>query len=136
MTSKRPVRQVSTDLLRAVLIGAGLGLSVSVFGVVWRGRGEGVPVDWHELLNQGTFGSVGGAIIAFVLHLTRAYRTRGTIQHYLSWILASVIAAFVLISPDIRNDGWRWVALESGFFGIVAGLGLGLTARQVSQDGW
>lgn len=128
------IRQAPSELARAVLSGACLGMAACVFGMVWRARGDGAPVDLHQLARQGMLGTLGGAVIAFVLYWTRPYRARGTIQHYCSWILASIIAAFVLLIPAIPEDGWKWVVLFSLFLGFCAGLGLGAAARQVSQD--
>ena len=88
----------------------------------------------HQLASLGMAGTSGGAVIGFVLYLTRPYRARGTIQHYCSWILASVIAVFVLLIPAIPEEGWKWVVLFSLFLGFCAGLGLAATARYVSQD--
>jgi hypothetical protein len=133
---KMPVSLKLAGVARMVLVGAGLGMMVSLFGMAWRARGTGVPVDPHELMNETVFGTVGGALTGSVLYLTRSFRAQGTIQHYLSWIFASVLAFFILLTPEIATDGWKRVVLVSLFFGITAGLGLGLTARQVSQDDW
>ena|SRR6267143_6646609 len=134
MRPTQPIRQAPGDVARAVLIGACLGMTGSVFGMVWRARGEGVPIDLHQLASQGIVGTLGGAVIALVLYLTRPFRARGAIQHYCSWILASVIAVFVLLIPEIPEYGWKWVVLFSLWLGVCAGLGLGVTARQVSED--
>jgi hypothetical protein len=136
MSSKQPIRHAVSGLPRAVLFGAFLGMTIGVFGVVWSARGDGVPVDPHQLESQGIFGTLGGAVVAFVLYLTRPYRARGMIQNYCSWALASVIAVFVLLIPAIPEDGWKSVVLLSVLLGVGAGLGLGVAAQQVSQDRW
>lgn len=136
MTPNQPIGPAASELARAVLIGAFLGMILSVTGVVWTAWGEGVSVDLGQVRSQGMFATLGGAVVGFVLYLTRSYRARGTIQHYCSWILASSIAVFVLISPDLREEGWTRSVLFSLFLGVCFGLGLGAGARQWSQNGW
>lgn len=103
--------------------------------MVWVARGEGAAVDPAKLWSQGILGTLGGAIVGSVLYLTKGYRARGMIQHYCSWILACVIAAFVLLIPVIPEEGWKMFVLVSLFLGVGAGLGLGVSARQVDQNG-
>ena len=136
MSPKEPMREAQSDLAGVVLKGAGLGMIACVSGMVLRARGDGVPVDLHQIGIQGMVGILGGALIAFVLHLTRAYRAGGTIQHYSSWILASILAVFVLVIPGVPDHGWTDTVLFSLWLGFSAGLGLGLTARQLSGDRW
>ena len=132
----QPSRRAAIDLTRAVLFGAGLGSALIVFGVAWTAVGDGAPVDLRQLADQGIFGTLAGAVIGLVLYLTKAFRARGPVQYYCSWVLATVTAAFILFIPGIPEDGWKWVIQMSLLLGVGAGLGLGIAAQQVSQDRW
>jgi hypothetical protein len=135
MNHEQPERQGVSAAVRAVLTGAGLGMIVSVLGTVWSAYGEGVRVARYELQSLGLAGTIGGAAIALVLHLTRDYRARGKIQHYCSWILASVFGVLVLQFPELPRD-WSRAILFALWLGASIGLGLGIIARQLSGHRW
>src|SRR5687767_5578074 len=103
--NRPPERQRLGPIVRAVVKGAGLGLMTVVWGSIWSARGEGRGIDWHELEMHAATGAFAGSVVGLILYLTKQYRTRGTIQHYLSWALACFVAAFILLIPAIKEDG-------------------------------
>lgn len=135
MIPDQPAQQTASSIIRAVLTGAGLGMIVGVLGTLWRVRGDGLPVDPAELITQGAAGTIAGAAVALVLHVTRDYRARGRIQHYCSWMLACVFGVFALVVPDLPEGGWN-VILFSLWLGTSGGLALGIIARQLSGYRW
>lgn len=136
MNHKQPDRRRVSAVVRAVLAGAGLGMMAVVWGAIWSARGQGLGVDWHELKTNAATGMSAGAMIGLVLHLTQNYRSRGRIQHYLSWTLACVIAVFVLIIPAVPEEGLTYTLLFSLWLGASGGLALGVIARQLSGHRW
>ena len=132
--NKPPERQRLGPIVRAVLKGAGLGLMTVVWGSMWSARGEGRGIDWDELEMYSVTGTFAGAVIGLILYLTRQYRSRGMLQHYLSWALACFVAVFILLIPAIPEEGLTYTVLFALWLGGSAGLGLGVAARQVSRD--
>jgi uncharacterized membrane protein YjfL (UPF0719 family) len=114
-----------------VAVGAGLGILNVIFNFAWARLGSRAPIDLSEQTTLAAVSAAGGAIIAFVLYFTKSFRKRGVVHHYLSWMLASVVAALVLVLPDIASEGLAWSIAFSFWLGISAGLGLGVFARQL-----
>lgn len=125
MMTERPLR-------RDVLIGAVLGALSVTFGPMLGLDPEGTASDPRALLAIGLLGTVGGVIVAIMLRLTRRFRSRGPVQHYLSWIFASMVAMLVLLLPDVPRKGWSAVAFAL-FLGFCAGLGFAAMARRVNR---
>jgi hypothetical protein len=101
--------------------------------MIWGALTTGDPINLREEVTFGAVSALGGAIIALVLHFTKSFRKRGMIQHYLSWILAAVVAAFVLVFPGTLSEGWSWALAFALWGGVSAGLGLGAFAREVER---
>ena len=104
-----------------------------VFRMVLPSLISGEPSDVHEEVAFGAVSAVGGAIIAFVLYFTTSFRKRGVVQHYLTWILAGVVAAIVLVFPGGLSEGWPSALTFALWAGVSVGLGLGAFARGVEQ---
>ena len=132
----QPERQRMTAVVRAVLAGAGLGMMGVLWGAIWTARGQGRAVDWHELEAQIVIGVSLGAVVGLVLHLTKIYRSRGKLQHYLSWTLACFAAVFVFLIPAIPEDGFTSTVLFSAWLGVSGGLAFGVISRQLSGHRW
>jgi uncharacterized membrane protein YjfL (UPF0719 family) len=121
------------NLARAVGVGAGLGVLNVVFNIFWGALTSRDPINVREQVTFGAVSAVGGAIIAFVLYFTKSFRKRGMVQHYLCWMLASVVAALVLVVPGMVSEGWSRSLAFALWLGVSAGLGLGAFARQVER---
>jgi hypothetical protein len=119
-----------------LLFGAGQGLLLSAFGIIWTAIGERAAVDVHELATYAAMGVVGGVIIAFVLNFTRSFRQRGRLQDGLAWMLGGFVAAIVIIAPSIPSEGFISAIGLAILLGPGAGLGLFVFARQVKGDRW
>ena len=101
--------------------------------MVWARLTKREPTDLHEEVTFAAVSAIGGAIIAFVLYFTTSFRKRGMVQHYLSWLLAAVVAAFVLVFPGTVSEGWSWAVAFALWAGVSVGLGLGAFAREVER---
>lgn len=118
------------SLRKVVARGAGVGLLFGLGSVIWLSFVEATDVTPPDLLSQSARGSVGGIVISVILDLTRSFRTRGVLQHYCAWVLATFFATLVLLLPAVLSDGWR-ALLFCLIAGVGGGIGLGLTARQL-----
>ena len=101
--------------------------------MVWRALAARLPINLREEVTFGAVSALGGAIIAFVLYFTKSFRKRGMVQHYLAWIFAAVVAAFVLVFPGSLSEGWSWALAFALWAGVSAGLGLGAFARELER---
>jgi hypothetical protein len=118
-------------LRRAMVSGAALGVGALVLGNIWSGLGQRSSINTHDLVVQALIGGVAGAVIAFVLYFTKAFRGRSLLHHYASWVVACVVAAVVLVLPTSLADIWNGLGFAL-WLGVGAGLGLGLTERQLT----
>ena len=133
MTDKWLRIRKSWTLARAVAVGAGFGVLNFVVNMLWPAFFTRAPINLREEVWFGAVSAVGGAIIAFVLYFTKPFRKRGMVQHYLSWILAAVVAAFVLVFPDTLREGWSGALAFALWAGLSVGLGLGAFSRGVER---
>src|SRR3954470_11960010 len=115
---------------RVILRGLGIGLLFGFGTVVWLSFLNSTAVDRGELLFQSAMGAFAGVVISLVLHLTRSFRNRGTVQHYIAWVLATFAAVVLLAVPALISYGWR-VLILCAIAGVGAGIALGLAARQI-----
>ena len=136
MNGNHPDGPRQNDLLRALLFGAGQGLLLVAFSAIWTVIATGAAVDPHELVTHAAMGVLGGAIIAFVLYFTKAFRQRGRLQDALAWMLGGFAAALVFVVPAIPTEGLIRSIVFAMLLGPGAGLGLFVFARQVKGDHW
>lgn len=123
-----PTRPVYQDALVGAILGALSGTFAPLLGLDTEGTAS-IP---RALFTIGLFGAAGGAIVAVVLRMTWRFRQQGPIQHYLSWILASMIAMLVLLLPDVPTKGWSTVGFAL-FLGGCVGLAFGAIARRLNR---
>ena len=133
--TQTPLTKQAKSLRRSVVFGAVLGVVTGVLGLLLRLQAAGVPVDPSELGAQGVAGAIAGMVITAILGVTREFRQRGRVQHYSSWMIASVLGVLVLVLPHVPSDGWKPI-LFALWLGGSAGLALGVIARQLDGSRW
>ena len=77
---------------------------------------------------------VAGLVAGTAFHLTRGSGPPSRARHYISWMLASTLAAIPVLTPDILG-GRQWTLLFlAPAFGVLVGGGWAMFVRRLSGE--
>lgn len=133
MRDERPSEGLARGLIGALLSGVVLGAVAGVWAAYWQDPTLSTPFDHRLAVLQAVIGALIGGVMALVLYLTRGFRSRGAIEHYLSWVLACVVGCIAFLSPELPRDGFVSVLSFSLFLGVCGGIAFGYIARELGE---
>jgi hypothetical protein len=130
---ERRAKENVRGLLGAILSGVALGAVAGVWATYWQDPTSSESFNLRLAVQQAGIGALIGGVMAPVLFVTRRFRTRGTIEHYLSWMVACVVGCIAFLSPEVPRDGLLSVLLFSLILGVCGGIAMGYIARELGR---
>lgn len=117
--------------LQRIAVGALLGLGLAAIGL--RARQETFAstrdLPWFDAVEL----TIGGASVMLVHESLRAWGRRGTVPHYIAWIVSCSAAAVVVGAIELLRTGTAAAFMPALFFGPVVGLGIGAVSRRIDE---
>lgn len=121
--------------MKSAVTGVILGLALVVYAMLRQAFTKQAPFDWHTLGVWAAIATIAGPVIGVVHHATRKIRRRGRLYEYGSWMIACIIGVFVVLVPELPQNGFWWTVLFALWLGITCGAAFGLISRQLRGHG-